>query len=142
MPIVYQDWITRRHLRSNPEDTFVFGDNVAASGLGGQAKEMRGERNAFGIPTKMRPGREEDDYFTDSSPSCAIHMVRSIGALFHMMLTKPERKIVVPSKGLGTGLSELPTRAPRLYRILYDSFAAASECPWEEPDYLRAEEKV
>jgi len=42
MPIKYQKWIERSDLQNNPEDVYIFGDNYARQGLGGQAKAMRG----------------------------------------------------------------------------------------------------
>jgi hypothetical protein len=44
--------ITREMVRADPSTVFVFGDNMARNGLAGQAKEMRGEPNAIGVPTK------------------------------------------------------------------------------------------
>jgi hypothetical protein len=111
---------------------YVFGDNTLRQGLGGQAKEMRGEPNAFGIATKRRPGKEIGDYFSDDSAEDAKWMVRDVGALLHLIMEKGS-SVILPQDGLGTGLSELPERAPRLYRILYDVFAAISECPWRRP---------
>jgi len=49
MPILYQDQIKRDDLRAHPDRIYLFGDNVARQGRGGQAKEMRGEPNALGI---------------------------------------------------------------------------------------------
>ena len=51
-------WITREELQRHPELIFVFGDNMLRKGFGGQAKEMRGEPNAVGVPVKWRPSRD------------------------------------------------------------------------------------
>jgi hypothetical protein len=48
--------IYRRDLRANPESLYLFGDNTKRVGIGGQAREMRGEPNAVGIATKNAPG--------------------------------------------------------------------------------------
>jgi len=58
-------WITREELQRHPELIFVFGDNMLRKGFGGQAKEMRGEPNAVGVPVKWRPSRDAGAYFTD-----------------------------------------------------------------------------
>jgi len=52
MGIRTEKHITRQMLRAEPGTLWVFGDNLQRKGLGGQAKEMRGEPNAIGIPTK------------------------------------------------------------------------------------------
>ena len=55
MPVIYQKRICRDDLRRNPNAVYIFGDNEARTGLGGQAREMRGEPNAMGIATKRSP---------------------------------------------------------------------------------------
>jgi hypothetical protein len=57
MTLIFQEWITRKDLRENPDKRYVFGDNVERRGYGGQAKEMRGEPNAIGVVTKWAPRR-------------------------------------------------------------------------------------
>ncbi len=47
-----RELIRREDVRAEPDKIFLFGDNLKESGYGGQAKEMRGEANARGIPTK------------------------------------------------------------------------------------------
>jgi hypothetical protein len=57
---------TRQDLRDNPAKLFVFGDNFARRGLGGQAREARGEPNAIGIRTQKAPTYEPSDFLTDA----------------------------------------------------------------------------
>lgn len=67
MSFRYVKYITRQMMRAEPTTLFVFGDNLAQVGYGGQAKEMRGEPNAVGIPTKRKPSRTApDEFFTDN----------------------------------------------------------------------------
>ena len=66
MPVVKQKWITRDDLKRNPEHLFAFGDNMARRGLGGQAKEMRGEPNAVGVPTKWEPTMYPSGFFSEA----------------------------------------------------------------------------
>lgn len=106
--LLRQKWITRADLRSNPERRYVFGDNLARVGLGGQAREMRGEPNAIGVPTKVSPRQ----FMTDVTPGALI----AIDEAFHEVRTAllAGHDVVVPTDGLGTGLAELPTRAPKV----------------------------
>jgi len=58
MIIIKQHKIYRKDLKNNPDVLYLFGDNLVQKGFGGQAKEMRGEPNAEGIPTKKLPSME------------------------------------------------------------------------------------
>jgi hypothetical protein len=115
MPIIYQKWITRVDLRANPSVLYVFGDNVARVGLGGQAKEMRGEPNAVGIATKWSPSEFFDEARTNEQcriiekDMVSLNTARSFGRL-----------IVLPLDGLGTGLADLSTRAPTTFAYLQE----------------------
>jgi len=93
--IVYMKRITRQIVKNNRDKIFLFGDNLQRKGYGGQAKAMRGEPNAVGIPTKKKPFwqiKPDFDFEYDT--------------------------IVIPSDGIGTGLAELPQRAPETYKHL------------------------
>jgi hypothetical protein len=63
MPVLRQKWITRDDLRANPNVLYLFGDNERREGLGGQAKEMRGEPNAIGVRTKASPSKHETAFW-------------------------------------------------------------------------------
>jgi hypothetical protein len=111
--------ITRAMVRENRDALFVFGDNMEGRGMGGQAREMRGEPNAVGIPTKWRPGREDRDYFTDADikDRDVWHAIHGAIELLREGLRSGKR-IIIPSDGIGTGLAELPTRAPKLHLMI------------------------
>jgi hypothetical protein len=64
--IYLRQHIYRSDLILNPNVLFIFGDNMLRIGLGGQAREMRGQPNAIGIPTKQSPGTAPHDYFINS----------------------------------------------------------------------------
>ena len=116
MKIIYQKRIYREDLQANPNVYYLFGDNVKHIGLGGQAAEMRGEPNAIGIPTKTAPGMADEDFFNDRDFAKNIDV---IAEAFHKVTELPKDSIVViPLNGLGTGLAELDTRAPRTYSYL------------------------
>lgn len=113
MPIRLQKWITRDDLRNNPATWYVFGDNLLGIGFGGQAKAMRGEPNAVGIPTKAAPYVYADD-------SMALHFLsRWVDAFMALDVhLHSGHNVVWPTDGIGTGLADLPTKAPTLWQTL------------------------
>lgn len=133
MSVRFQKWITRQDLKNNPNVYYVFGDNMKRRGFGGQAKEMRGETNAIGLATKFSPGTNEFDYYNDDSLTAWSQQAADL----KYIKTKLEEGhiVVFPTDGLGTGLSQLPKRAPKLYAQLYKVIEAwyEMEIPWEKP---------
>ena len=117
MPIDVVHRYARKDLQANPEKLFVFGDNHARAGHGGQAREARGEPNAVGIRTKKAPTYEEQDFLTDAEYASNI---AAIFADFAPVLTALQRgQIVVwPADGIGTGIAQLPTRAPQTLHFI------------------------
>ena len=111
--IEYRANIHREDLRLEPNKIFLFGDNLTGQGFGGQAREMRGEPNAIGIPTKKRPSNTEDSFFTDRE---YYSNVEAIKKAFDSI--PKGRDIVIPKALLGTGLARLPERAPKTYAYL------------------------
>lgn len=113
MPIVFQKFIFRSDLQENPEVLYLFGDNLERKGLGGQAKEMRGEPNAVGIATKKSPSMSTVSFFTnDDFDLFEDHFLADMERVF--IALERDFIVIVPADGLGTGLSELPTRAPKI----------------------------
>lgn len=117
--LTYIKFITRDMLRSQTDTLFVFGDNMARVGLGGQAREMRGEPNAVGIPTKWSPGNLEKDFFSDEDYD---QICKELTKDLHKLMAHALRhgKIVWPADDIGTGLAELPTRAPKIWAFLQE----------------------
>lgn len=117
MPLIYQHRIYRSDLQRNPNVLYVFGDNVDRYGLAGQAKEMRGEPNAVGVATKWHPTKQSNAYFSNERFQEQSKIIRAdlepvLQALFR-------KKVVIwPADGIGTGLSDLPSRSPLTWRIL------------------------
>lgn len=124
MPIRYQRRIYRNDLKLRPTWYYLFGDNMAEEGYGGQAKEMRGEANAIGVPTKHAPSMAEHAFFTDGA-KCTANVQARWASIFARVesLLDSGAIVVIPTDGLGTGLSQLPQRAPRLYRCLTNKIA-------------------
>lgn len=88
---------------------------MRAEGFGGQAKEMRGERNVYGIPTKWSPGTRDIDYFSDEdmdNPHVVGAISASVTCLQILRLNGVD--IVLPEDGIGTGRAELAVRAPKV----------------------------
>lgn len=113
MPLLFQHRIYRDDLCRNRDVLYVFGDNLIRKGMGGQAGHMRGEVNAIGVATKRTPGMHDTDFFADDSISIEAQS-RSIDADMRPLFEHVKKGGIViwPSEGIGTGLSELPTRAP------------------------------
>jgi hypothetical protein len=115
---IWRGRITREFLRQRPDWVFLFGDNLVNKGRGGQAAEMRGEPNAVGIPTKKSPKMFSGSFFNDSeyAANCA-----AIDAAFSKI--RRGAVVVVPEAGLGTGLAQLPERAPETFQYLRKKLA-------------------
>ena len=108
MPVILQYRIYRSDLELNPDVFYCFGDNDERVGMGGQAKECRGERNAIGIRTKKTPGVEESAYYTDDEMA---ENIKNFAAVLDLLVAG--KTVVIPTEGFGTGLAELKERAPR-----------------------------
>jgi len=111
--ITKQKFISRTDLKKNPDKVYLFGDNLKQTGFGGQAKQMRGEPNAVGIPTKKAPSNTEGSFFNDAEYA---ENVKAIDTAFAKI---PEGKdVVIPEDGLGTGLASLKNKAPKTFEYL------------------------
>lgn len=120
------NFVSRKHIKANPDTLFLFGDNDARKGFGGQAKEMRGEPNSVGIRTKSLPSMGADAFWTDATLDENIKKIDEDFA----RVEAHKGKVVIPSKGLGTGLSELAKKAPKTFAYLQerlDSFGKDAE---------------
>lgn len=108
------DRITREMLRKAPHHCFLFGDNLRGLGFGGQAKEMRGEPNAVGIPTKKTPSMNPSAFFSDDE------FDENKAAIDRAFARIPDNgcMVVIPANGIGTGLAMLETKAPRTFAYL------------------------
>ena len=106
---------TRALIRSQPKRLFVFGDNLARVGYGGQAAEARGELNVIGIATKRSPRSfftETEQDFVDAKEQ----IVKAFVILAEHL--QAGHDVVWPKDGVGTGLAELPVRAPSIWEGL------------------------
>lgn len=108
--IRYAKRYTRAEIRATPGTLYVFGDNLIQRGMGGQAKECRGEPNAVGIPTKRAPSMSEGSFLNDDD----FDRVKPIIQDAFRRLAAHHGDIVWPHDGVGTGLAQLPRRAPKI----------------------------
>lgn len=147
-PVETRKFITRDDLRKEPDKIFLFGDNLEQRGLGGQAKEMRGEPNSIGIPTKKKPSNTPDSFFTDAELESNKAAIDAAFAKIPVGKT-----VVIPEDGLGTGLADLPNKAPLTFEYLKSKLRELSlvaktetpkptELPTEPPKIPEAEKKA
>ena len=119
----FMDYITRDDIQANPDKIFIFGDNVEREGLGGQAKEMRGEPNVIGIVTKNSPDTTPESYFNDADYD---KNKKLIDADVNKIILKIRegKTIVFPKMGIGTGLAQLDYKAPKTFSYLKSLLSA------------------
>jgi len=125
MLVLKQHRIYREDLKNNPDVLYIFGDNLDRVGFGGQAAEMRGELNAFGVATKRAISHGDDsDYFFDTDTDAKEILQKEFDDLIeHIVHVKPVA-IVVPSDGIGTGLALLDKNAPKLLKFINKNLKA------------------
>ena len=109
--ITQKDWFSVKQCNDNPDNLYVFGDNTLRIGKGGQA-QIRDCENSFGICTKRTPSTDDDAYFRDTLSDWEF-IVEDLKKLKEV--EKKYKSIIFPADGLGTGLSEMPNRCPKLY---------------------------
>ena len=119
MTLIIKKHITRDYVRQNLETIFLFGDNMQRTGFGGQAAAMRGEPNAFGVPTKWSPYTGEKAYFTDADFQ---EVKKFIDFPFDVAIAwlMAGRNVCIPADGIGTGLAQLQDRAPKILHYISD----------------------
>lgn len=113
MPMIFQSRIYRADLQANPNVLYVFGDNEARVGLGGQAGEMRGEPNAIGVATLRAPGAYFNERDTDRQ--CTI-IDRDLEPVRKAL--KEGKTVIWPMDSIGTGIADLKARAPATFEFI------------------------
>lgn len=124
--IEYTDNLTVELCQANPAKIFVFGDNLAGTGMAGQAC-IRKQPNAFGIPTKRYPSTHAGAYFSDQACE-RNHVISSLRELYSL---GRRSTIVFPRNGVGAGMAKMPTKSPLIYsemcEILLKHFGIRNE---------------
>lgn len=115
----YQKTFSVEDCNNNPHKLYVFGDNFARRGKKGQAV-IRDCPNAVGIATKRKPSMSEDAFFTDGMDDRIV--AAEIAKVFAFFAGNPYTVIVLPADGLGTGLAQLPERAPQILAAINKVF--------------------
>lgn len=115
---------TIEYVKSNTDKIFVFGDNNARVGKGGQAI-IRDLSNAIGIRTKKGPSNKPVAFYSDVEFDKNISNFREDILLIksHILSGK---NVVLSKNGYGTGLAQLEKMAPKTYfnlcQLLYGHF--------------------
>ena len=101
---------------NNPNKIYIFGDNLCGIGKGGQAI-IRDCSNAFGIPTKRAPSMNNNAFFSDQ-----FDEYEAVKAKIEKLITldryKTDITFVFPTAGLGTGLAQMKTKSPKLFKYM------------------------
>jgi hypothetical protein len=105
-----------KNVSDNPNKIFVFGDNNARVGKGGQAI-IRYLPNTVGIRTKKGPNNKSMSFYTDTEfeQNCK-NILDDILTIKSKMLSG--KTIVLSSGGYGTGLANLSETAPKTFEYL------------------------
>jgi hypothetical protein len=116
--LIFKKFITRDYIEKYAPNNywFMFGDNMAQMGYGGQAREMRGAPNTIGVPTKWRPSNEASAFFSERSFWDVRPRINEAFDLAHAKLENGT--LVLPEDGFGTGLADLINRAPTIYHYI------------------------
>lgn len=106
-------------VRANPGTLFVFNDNMQRYGGPALARQIRGEPNAVGIPTKREPANRESSYFKNGDLDAQDVRMAIQGALDRLQEHLDNGgNVVLPVEGIGTGLAGLRDHAPLIYRMV------------------------
>jgi hypothetical protein len=118
---IFQGIWTISDVQNNPNLLFIYGDNDKKFGKKGQAV-IRDEVNTIGIPTKKYPSNYSSSFYTDDEYNLNVSKINGqIQKVITILQTGIYDGIVLPECGLGTGLSQLPTKAPRTFEYLCGS---------------------
>jgi hypothetical protein len=115
----YEKVITVEMCRENPDQIFVFGDNLIHKGKApgsGQAV-IRDEPNAIGIPTKRLPSNKPEAFFSDQDDE--LKAVRD--ALADIYRRARGKTVVFPADGVGTGRARMKLKSPRAWNWMNDT---------------------
>jgi hypothetical protein len=92
----------------------VFGDNTLRKGNGGQAC-IRDTPASFGVATKLLPSQMDNSFFEDGNEEHKQFIEDDLQELENLLKKNTTLVVYFPEYGLGTGLSEMPTKCPHLF---------------------------
>lgn len=113
---VYKGNWTREYVNFNKDKVFVFGDNDARIGKGGQAT-IRGLTNVIGLRTKRGPSKKPAAFYNDSQLKDNKSKIDE-DILNIKKLSMSGKTIVFSKNGYGTGLANLKLKAPKTFEYL------------------------
>ena len=119
------DNVTKEAMRQRPDDLFVFEDNMARRGSRGQAREIRGEPNALGIPASWDPKGGQGASFSDADwdkPNVRRAVTSALDQIERAVADG--QTVVVASDGVGAGQGKLAQNAPAIARFIDERLKA------------------
>jgi hypothetical protein len=124
MIYIQRKWFSDHQINKYPNAFFIFGDNLMAKGIGGQAKVCRDKKNTIGIPTKLTPGTDKAAYITSEIYQNNPHIKGAVEYAFNHVLKAVEAglDIIWPLDGVGTGLALLRENCPELLNDINREF--------------------
>jgi hypothetical protein len=113
---IFPRFWTCSDVEANSNYLFVYGDNDAKRGRGGQAI-IRDLPNTIGIPTKKLPNNLPESFYTDLEYE---KNKQKIDIAIQNILLQSEfyDGIILPKDGFGTGLARLDLLAPKTFKYL------------------------
>lgn len=115
---IFDGYWTSDTTDKNQNFIFIFGDNDIGKGKRGQAM-IRDSKNAFGVPTKKIPAWSPNAYYTDAElEENKNKIMGAIEKIKDELKTNKYEGIMLPKDGLGTGLADLPNKAPLTFAYL------------------------
>lgn len=118
-----QALFTLEDCRANPQNLYVFGDNLARKGTAGQAC-IRYANNSYGVATKHKPSHSEEAYFNNNN---ITNVIDDLAGLADIYAAGTYDYIVFPTDGLGTGYARLREKAPKILDYLQEFQQSALE---------------
>lgn len=116
--IIFDGYWTCKDVIQYSNCLFIFGDNDVGKGKGGQAI-IRYLKNTAGIPTKKFPNNKYSSFYTDDEYKENCNKIKNAITLIKQRFYQEKYEyIVLPKNGFGTGLSQLPKKAPKTYNFL------------------------
>jgi len=125
----YEGIWTRAEVEADPENIYVFGDNLADAETGyvpsvTQAV-IRGLPNAFGIITKIDRKLSQESFLNDRNfGQYRFYLYNILFSLRNKL--KAGKNVYVPMKDgqilLGTGKAQMPEKAPMCFELLCKTF--------------------
>ena len=111
--------ITKSEVKANKDILYIFGDNNIRKGLGGQAKEMRGESNAMGISTKKLPDTKDASYMNDKELDKNRKIITDdVNKIIDEWNKGVYKAVKLPP--IGIGLAKLQEKAPETWKHLQE----------------------